>query len=149
MKFLLSVTASATRIHLSDLKSAPTIKSVIKGKAAFCLATLLALPACEPASKLGDDVTTAPWECLSAKVTIGTNSIDTVVRYHKFNGEAQFLNSVSFASKTTGAQGNVIGWVPLGDLRPAVQELIQREEAAQQQAPIATPTPTPEPKKKP
>ncbi len=82
-------------------------------------------------------------------MTIGTNSIDTVVRYHKFNGEAQFLNSVSFASKTTGAQGNVIGWVPLGDLRPAVQELIQREEAAQQQAPIATPTPTPEPKKKP
>jgi hypothetical protein len=138
-------------MHLSDLKPAPTIENVTKGKAAFCLATVLALPACEPASKLGDDVTTAPWECLSAKVTIGTNSIDTVVRYHKFNGEAQFLNSVSFASKTTGAQGNVIGWVPLGDLRPAVQELIQREEAAQQQAPapIATPTPTPEPKKKP
>ncbi len=129
-------------MHLSDLKPAPTIENVTNGKAAFCLATVLALPACEPASKTEDDVTTAPWECLSAKVTIGTNSIDTVVRYHKFNGEAQFLNSVSFASKTTG-------WVPLGDLRPAVQELIQREEAAQQQAPIATPTPTPEPKKKP
>jgi len=126
---------------------------VVKVNAALCLVAVLALPACEPASRLQDDATIAPWDFLSAKVTIGTNSIDTVVRYNKVNGEAQFLNSVSFASRTTGAEGNVIGWVPLGDLRPAVQELIQREETAQRQMPIATPTPTPtptpEPKKKP
>lgn len=53
--------------------------------------------------------------------------------------------------KATGAQGNVIGWVPLGDLKNAVQELVQREQAAQQQmpaAPAATPEPEASPKKK-
>jgi hypothetical protein len=85
-------------------------------------------------------------------VTIGTNSIDTVVRYNKVTGEAQLLNAASFASKATGAQGNVIGWVPLGDLRTAVQELVQREQSAQQQmpaasAPAATPEPSPGKKK--
>jgi len=40
------------------------------------------------------------------------------------------------SSPDTG--GNVIGWVPLGDLRSAVQELVAREQAAQQQMP-ATP----------
>ena len=97
------------------------------------------------------DVTAAPWECISAKVTIGTNAIDTVVRFNKVNGEAQLLNAASFASKATGAQGNVIGWVPLGDLRSAVQELVQREQAAQQQMPAAAPAPpeaTPEETKK-
>jgi len=82
-------------------------------------------------------------------VTIGTNSIDTVVRYNKVTGEAQLLNAASFASKATGAQGNIIGWVPLGELKNAVQELMQREQAAQQQAGAATqpsaPEPTPEP----
>ena len=96
---------------------------------------------------------TAPYECIAAKVTIGTNTIDTVVRYNKFTGEAQLLNAASFASKATGAQGNIIGWVPLGDLKNAVQELMQREQAVQQQqataAPAATPeAATPDPKKK-
>ena len=89
------------------------------------------------------DITAAPWECIPAKVTVGTNSIDTVVRYNKVNGEAQLLNAASFASRTTGEQGNVIGWVPLGNLRDAVQELVQREQVAQQQMPAPTPEPTP------
>ena len=101
------------------------------------------LPSCTDQSSSAADVTTAPWECIAAKVTIGTNSIDTVVRYNKVNGEAQLLNAASFASKATGAQGNVVGWVPLGDLRTAVQELVQREQAAQQQMPAAAPA-TPE-----
>ena len=94
---------------------------------------------------------TATYECIAAKVTIGTNAIDTVVRFNRVTGEAQLLNAASFASKATGAQGNIIGWVPLGDLKNAVQELMQREQAAQQQmpaAPAATPSPTPQPKKK-
>jgi len=102
------------------------------------------LPACDTKNAATVDVTAAPWECIAAEVTIGTNSIDTVVRYNKVSGEAQLLNAASFASKATGAQGNVIGWVPLGDLRTAVQELVQREQAAQQQMPAA-PAPTPEP----
>ena len=93
----------------------------------------------------------APYECIAAKVTIGTNAIDTVVRFNKVTGEAQLLNAASFASKATGAQGNIIGWVPLGDLKNAVQELMQREQAAQQQIPAApepTPEATPQTKKK-
>ena len=111
------------------------------------VASSLGLTACSDKSGASADVTAAPWECIAAKVTIGTNSIDTVVRFNKVNGEAQLLNAASFASKATGAQGNVIGWVPLGDLRSAVQELVQREQAAQQQMPAATPEPTPEKKK--
>ena len=115
-----------------------------------CVASVF-LAACDTNTGTAADVTAAPWECIAAEVTIGTNSIDTVVRYNKVSGEAQLLNAASFASKATGAQGNVIGWVPLGDLRTAVQELVQREQAAQQQmpaAPAATPEPEASPKKK-
>jgi hypothetical protein len=112
--------------------------------------SVLGLAACKDNSTPVADATAAPWECIAAKVTIGTNSIDTVVRFNKVNGEAQLLNAASFASKATGAQGNVIGWVPLGDLRNAVEELVKREQAAQQQmpaAPAATPEPSPGKKK--
>jgi len=111
-------------------------------------ASCVFLAACDSKTGTTVDVTAAPWECIAAEVTIGTNTIDTVVRYNKVTGEAQLLNAASFASKATGAQGNVIGWVPLGDLRNAVQELVQREQAAQQQMPAATPTPEPSPAKK-
>ena len=113
--------------------------------ATLALASVFGLAACTDHTSTNNDLTAAPWECIPAKVTIGTNSIDTVVRYNKVNGEAQLLNAASFASQATGAQGNVIGWVPLGDLRSAVQELVQREQAALQQMPAATPTPTPSP----
>jgi hypothetical protein len=121
---------------------------------AACLSSIF-LAACGQNSAPVVDVTSAPYECIAAKVTIGTNAIDTVVRFNKVNGEAQLLNAASFASKATGAQGNIIGWVPLGDLKNAVEELVQREQAMQQQAqgaaaaaPEATPAPSPEAKKK-
>jgi len=106
------------------------------------------LASCNDKSAPTSDASTAPYECIAAKVTIGTNAIDTVVRFNKVNGEAQLLNAASFASKATGAQGNIIGWVPLGDLKNAVEELMAREQAAQQQMPAAAATPTPEAKKK-
>ena len=122
-------------------------------------AALILLGGCnnQPSQSAAD---TPPWECIAAKLTIGESTIDTVVRYNKFNGEAQILNAASFASKATGAQGNIIGWVPLGDLRTAVQELMQREQSAQQQGVAApaniqqtsqsasVPSREPEPKKK-
>jgi hypothetical protein len=121
---------------------------------AACLSSIF-LAACGQNSAPVVDVTAAPYECITAKVTIGTNTIDTVVRFNKVNGEAQLLNAASFASKATGAQGNIIGWVPLGDLKNAVEELVQREQAMQQQAqgapvaaPEATAAPSPEAKKK-
>jgi len=104
---------------------------------------LAVLTACSPPQPPQESAS-APWECIAAKVTIGTNTIDTVVRYNKFSGEAQLLNAASFASKATGAQGNIIGWVPLGDLKNAVQELMQREQAAQQQGVSAAPSAPPQ-----
>ena len=112
-------------------------------KTAVIVLSATALAGCTDHKTPIADVTAAPWECIAAKVTIGTNAIDTVVRFNKVNGEAQLLNAASFASKATGAQGNVIGWVPLGDLRSAVQELVSREQAAQQQMPAAA-APEPE-----
>ena len=117
----------------------------------FAAASVIFLSGCSDQSASVVDVTAAPYECVAAKVTIGTNSIDTVLRFNKVTGEAQLLNAASFASKATGAQGNIIGWVPLGDLKNAVQELMQREQAAQQQSPAAaeaTPEATPQTKKK-
>lgn len=124
--------------------AAATYKAHTMNKSIFLLiaaGSAVLLPSCTDQSSSAADATAAPWECIAAEVTIGTNSIDTVVRFNKVNGEAQLLNAASFASKTTGAQGNVIGWVPLGDLRSAVQELVQREQAAQQQMPAAPATP--------
>ncbi len=122
------------------------------------LALALPLAAISACTRPPEPPAPAPFECISAKLTIGTNTVDTVVRYNKFNGEAQLLNAASFASKATGAQGNIIGWVPLPDLKNAVEELVQREQAVQQQAqnasgaapeaPAAAPEATPEAKKK-
>jgi predicted xylose isomerase-like sugar epimerase len=133
--------------------AAATYKAHTMNKSIFLLIAAVSavlLPSCTDQSSSAADATAAPWECIAAEVTIGTNSIDTVVRFNKVNGEAQLLNAASFASKATGAQGNVVGWVPLGDLRSAVQELVQREQAAQQQMPAAPATPeaTPEETKK-
>jgi hypothetical protein len=115
-------------------------------KAAVVVLSATVLAGCTDHKTPIVDGTAAPWECIAAKVTIGTNSIDTVVRYNKINGEAQLLNAASFASTATGAQGNVIGWVPLGDLRNAVEELVKREQVAQQNMPAApAPEPSPEP----
>ena len=133
--------------------AAATYKAHTMNKSIFLLiaaGSAVLLPSCTDQSSSAADATAAPWECIAAKVTIGTNAIDTVVRYNKVNGEAQLLNAASFASKATGAQGNIIGWVPLGDLKNAVEELVQREQAAQQQMPAAPATPeaTPEETKK-
>lgn len=105
----------------------------------------LALAGCNPPAPAPEPA--QPYECIPAKITVGTNTVDTVVRYNKINGEAQLLNAAAFASKATGAAGNLIGWVPLGDLRAAVQELVQREQAAQQQmsAPAGSQLAAPEP----
>lgn len=123
----------------------------IKTVSLLAASSAVFLAACSDQSASVVDVTAAPYECVAAKVTIGTNSIDTVVRFNKVTGEAQLLNAASFASKATGAQGNIIGWVPLGDLKNAVQELMAREQAAQQQSPAAaeaTPEATPQTKRK-
>ena len=85
----------------------------------------------------------ASFQCISAKITIADKQVDSVVQWNTKTGEARLLNAASFADKSTGQQGNLIGWVPLVDLQQAVQNLasqIQQQQAAKAGAsPASTP----------
>jgi hypothetical protein len=108
-------------------------------------ASALALTACneKPAAEQSS------FQCISAKITIADKQVDSVVQWNTKTGEARLLNAASFADKSTGQQGNLIGWVPLVDLQQAVQNLAQQIQAQQQAAKsAASPASTPiQPKK--
>jgi len=107
-------------------------------------ASVLALTACneKPA------VEQPSFQCISAKITIADKQVDSVVQWNTKTGEARLLNAASFADKSTGQQGNLIGWVPLVDLQQAVQNLAQQIQAQQAAKGSASPASTPiQPKK--
>ncbi len=84
------------------------------------------------------------FQCISAKITIADKQVDSVVQWNTKTGEARLLNAASFADKSTGQNGNLIGWVPLVDLQQAVQNLAQQIQAQQtargtNAAPASTP----------
>jgi hypothetical protein len=88
------------------------------------------------------------FQCISAKITIGDKQVDSVVEWNTKTGEARLLNAASFADKSTGQNGNLIGWVPLVDLQQAVQNLASQIQAQQQKAaaqPSASPSSTSKP----
>ena len=89
------------------------------------------------------------FQCISTKITIADKQVDSVVQWNTKTGEARLLNAASFADKSTGQQGNLIGWVPLVDLQQAVQNLAQQIQAQQNAAKgSASPASTPiQPKK--
>lgn len=95
------------------------------------VAASLALVACN--QKNTTQVEQPTFQCISAKITIADKQVDSVVQWNTKTGEARLLNAASFADKSTGQQGNLIGWVPLVDLQQAVQNLaaqIQSQQAA-------------------
>jgi hypothetical protein len=110
-------------------------------------AALLAVAA--STSQAADNTNTGSFQCIATKITIAEKQVDSVVMWNTQTGEARLLNAASFADKSTGQQGNLIGWVPLTDLQQAVQNLasqIQAQQAAK--GTNATPTSTPiKPKK--
>jgi hypothetical protein len=71
------------------------------------------------------------FQCIATKITIANKDVDSVVQWNTKTGEARLLNAASFADKSTGQQGNLIGWVPLVDLQQAVQNLAQQIQAQQ------------------
>lgn len=90
----------------------------------------------------------ASFQCISAKITIADKQVDSVVQWNTKTGEARLLNAASFADKSTGQQGNLIGWVPLVDLQQAVQNLAAQIQAQQNAKASASPSSTPiQPKK--
>ena len=101
-------------------------------------------------SRAADDAGT--YQCISTKITIADKQVDSVVMWNTKTGEARLLNAASFADKSTGQQGNLIGWVPLTDLQQAVQNLatqIQAQQAARGTNAVAAPSSTPIKPKKP
>jgi len=84
------------------------------------------------------------FQCISAKITIADKQVDSVVQWNTKTGEARLLNAASFADKSTGQNGNLIGWVPLVDLQQAVQNLAAQIQAQQNaKGTNAVPTSTP------
>lgn len=103
----------------------------------------LGLVACE--KQQSSTVVEQPtYQAIAAKITIADKQVDSVVLWNTKTGEARLLNAASFADKSTGQQGNLIGWVPLVDLNQAVQNLaaqIQAQQANKSAAPAPASTP--------
>jgi hypothetical protein len=107
--------------------------------AASALTLSLAVAKADTATNSG-----GTFQCIATKITIANKDVDSVVQWNTKTGEARLLNAASFADKSTGQQGNLIGWVPLTDLQNAVQNLaqqIQSQQAARatNAAPASTP----------
>lgn len=83
------------------------------------------------------------FQCIATKITIANKDVDSVVQWNTKTGEARLLNAASFADKSTGQQGNLIGWVPLVNLQQAVQNLAAQIQAQQSAAAKAAPSSTP------
>lgn len=95
-----------------------------------------ALAACQkhtPKNGAGD----GPFQCISATIMVAGKPTTTVLEWNEKTGMARILDSMVVTSKATGAQTIVIGWIPLGDLQGAIQEIVNRNQALQQQAPPA------------
>ena len=104
---------------------------------AFLAATTLGFVGC---NKLQPVVEPPVYQAIAAKLTIAEKQVDSVVMWNTKTGDARLLNAASFADKSTGQQGNVIGWIPLQDLKQAFQELASQIQAAKS---AATPASTP------
>ena len=110
------------------------------------LLACIGLTACN--DKTSTTVEQPAFQCISAKITIADKQVDSVVQWNTKTGEARLLNAASFADKSTGQQGNLIGWVPLVDLQQAVQNLAQQIQSQQSAKASASPVSTPiQPKK--
>ncbi len=102
------------------------------------LLTLIAFSLITGKSQAADDQ--GSFQCIAVKLTIANKEVDSVVEWNTKTGEARLLNAASFTDKTSGQQGNVIGWVPLVNLQQAVQNLASQIQA-QQSAAKTTPSP--------
>ena len=71
------------------------------------------------------------------KVTIGGKEVDTAIQWNTKTGEARMLNAASFSDKSTGQEGNLVGWVPIVDLQQAIQNLATQIQNQQTNSPAA------------
>jgi len=109
------------------------------------LVVSFSLSACSKKSVPSDQSSTlsqsGTFQCVPVVLTIADKQVFSVLEYNTKTSESRLLNAASFADKSTGQQGNLIGWVPLTGLQQAVQNLATQIQS--QQAARATNSPTP------
>ncbi len=93
-----------------------------------------AFVACQPRNPK-NGISEGPFQCISATIMVAGKPTTTVLEWNTKTGMARILDSMVVTSKATGSQNVVVGWVPLGDLQGAIQEIVSRNQAIQQQAP--------------
>jgi hypothetical protein len=105
----------------------------------------ISFSACSKKSVLSDQSPTLSqpgiFQCIPVVLTIADKQIFSMLEYNTKTSESRLLNAASFADKSTGQQGNLIGWVPLTGLQQAAQNLATQIQS--QQAARATNSPTP------
>ena len=125
------------------LEKQPTLRDVLRSMKFLTTPFLtLLLAGAALATTQAAEEQPASFQCIAAKITIGDKQVDSVVEWNIKTGEARLLNAASFADKSTGQNGNLIGWVPLVDLQQAVQNLAAQIQAQQQKG-AAQPTSSP------
>lgn len=103
----------------------------VKINTLFFLIAASALIACQPKGpKSNDD---RNFECIAANLTVGGKMLSTVIQWNTKTGTTRIIDSTTSVSKT-GEQNIAVGWIQLGDLQNAVQEMLARQQAKQQQA---------------
>jgi hypothetical protein len=108
----------------------------------LCAIACIALASCHKQSTTLTSDKQSSFQCISAVITIADKPVNSVVLWNTGTGEARLLNSASFADKSSGQQGNLIGWVPLTDLQQAVQNLASQIQAQHQANPQPVKSPT-------
>jgi len=106
------------------------------------LIAVTGLVACQPKA-VRQITNSGDFQCIAATITLGGKPVTSVVQWNTKTGMTRLLDSAVFTSKATGSQNTLVGWVPLGDLNVAVQELLNREQQVQQQRRVAPPVAAP------
>lgn len=105
------------------------------GVISVSIAIVVAFTACQRHSS--NEMRDGSFQCIAATIMIAGKPTTTVVEWNTKTGMARLLDSMIVTSKATGTQNVVVGWIPLGDLQGAIQEIVARNQTMQQQ--VASP----------
>lgn len=114
---------------------------MVINKFLFVAMMLAVLTACQPNTHKPTSEN-GTYQCLNATITIAGKPTTVLIEWNTQTGVARLLDSAILTSKTTGAQNIALGWVPLGELRQVIQEVLQRDQQQQMSFPSVSPAPT-------
>jgi hypothetical protein len=112
----------------------PALSAFSLATAAIADPTSKAIPSLPSPSSSFDSAATidkAEYQITFGRLTVGDKEVATAIEWNVKTGEARMLNAASFSDKSTGQQGNLIGWIPLVNLQQAVQNLTSQIQKQQ------------------